>query len=264
VTALFQQAFDALAEQIRTSARSRPIVYTPNPGNLGDGLIRHATKEFLFDHKIAHLEINIGMRGGLLFLLPFLLSRRYFFLYGGGGAWHPGCRHAYRVCRFISRLGGPLLVLPTTIALAPKGIRAVLYRRDEGISKAWAPHSLFCHDMALYLLAREPASPTVAPATRLSQLRAFRTDNESARVPGSLPADNLDVSELGNHMTNAESLFAIIDRYEAVSTDRLHVAVAALLRGKKVVLHPGNYEKISGVYEASLARIPGADLRFEP
>jgi exopolysaccharide biosynthesis predicted pyruvyltransferase EpsI len=263
MTALFKQAFDDLAEQIRMAAQGRPIVYIPNPGNIGDGLIRHATKKFLFDQKIAHFEINIGLRGGMLFLLPFLIARRYFFIYGGGGAWHGGCDFGYRACRFISKLGGPLLVLPTTIALAPTGVGALLYRRDEGISRSCAPQSRFCHDMALYLFACDGCLPAGARGIEQSTLVAFRTDNESAREQDLLPSGNLDVSLLGNHMTNAEALFEIIDRYDSVVTDRLHVAVAAMLRGKRVTLHPGNYAKISGVYHASLCKVPGAELVFE-
>ena len=146
--------------------------------------------------------------------------------------------------------------------MAPSGVSAVLYRRDEGISRDYAPQSRFCHDMAFYLFTRDTVRPTGTGGAQPAELVSFRTDIESTRDQASLPAANLDVSLLGNHMTNAESLLEIVDRYDSITTDRLHVAIAGLLRGKKVTLHPCSYPKISGIYEASLAKIPGVDLRF--
>ncbi|MEH6756657.1 MAG: hypothetical protein V7676_04010 [Parasphingorhabdus sp.] len=66
--------FDKLAATIREKANGRQIIYVPNPGNFGDGLIRHATKAFFHDYDIPHLEINVGFRGGKLVLTPALID----------------------------------------------------------------------------------------------------------------------------------------------------------------------------------------------
>lgn len=255
--------FDRLADDIRKKAKGRRIIYVPNPGNIGDGLIRHAAKLFLFDHGIAHTEINIGFRAGKFFLLPFLLRRDTFFIYGGGGAWHAGCDFGYRICRFISHFTSHLLVLPSTYAFEPKGSRGTLYRRDEGISVRHAPGASFCHDMALYLAARERRSPWASVASVPgSRLTAFRTDNESDRSPDEIPGGNIDISRLGDHMTNAEAMFAALADYEVIETDRLHVAIAGVILNRHVILHCGNYPKIADIHAASLTKIGGAKIDF--
>lgn len=253
--------FDRLAEDIRKRANGRQIIYVPNPGNIGDGLIRHAAKQLFFDQKIPHIEINVGFRMGKFHLLPFLLRRDFFFVYGGGGAWHSGCDFGFRICRFISRFTDRLLVLPSTYAFVPTGVRGRLYRRDEGISVLNAPDAAFCHDMALYLVARGGIAPGAAPF-RGSRLNAFRTDNESRRDPTSLPEGNIDVSRLGDHMTNAEAMFSALREYEVIETDRLHVAIAAIILDRQVVLHCGNYPKIADIYTASLSKVTGARIEF--
>ena len=90
-------------------------------------------------------------------------------------------------------------------------------------------------------------------------LNAFRTDVEALRT--SLPANNVDLSSLFSidtypprysHLTS-HAFLATLRRVNSVSTDRLHVCIAAALLGKEVSFHANKYFKNRAVYETSLA-----------
>lgn len=251
--------FDALAARIKAEAEGRRVVYIPNPGNFGDGLIRFATKRFLADHGIRHIEVNVGFRGGRYTLTPLLLQRgRHLFLYGGGGAWSDAYGFGHAICRYISRFTDSLIVLPSTYGFVPhRGIRGTLYRRDEFQSRERRPDAPFCHDMALYLYAigeRYGFAPRADE--RVGYL--FRRDRESAGQD--LPPQNIDVSEAGNHMSNGCDFLRTVAGYGRIHTDRLHVSIAGAILGGKVRLYRGNYFKIEAIYRSSMTGIPNISL----
>lgn len=229
------QPFNALAARIKAEAGDRRIVYIPNPGNFGDGLIRFATKRFLADYGIDHLEINVGFRGGRYMLTPMLLQRdRHLFLYGGGGAWSEAYGFGHAICRYISRFTDGLVVLPSTYGFVPhRGIRGTLYRRDEFQSRERCADAPFCHDMAFYLYAiGERYGFAAREDERVGYL--FRRDRESAGQK--LPPRNVDLSEAGNHMSNGCDFLRAVSRYGRIHTDRLHVSIAGAILGGKVRL----------------------------
>ncbi len=246
--------FDKLLQHIRTVTDGKQIIYIPNPGNFGDGLIRYGTKRFLQQNNIQHYEFNVGYSNIKKKLLPLILtSKNTFYLYGGGGAWHGGHTFGFEICNFISKLTPNLLVLPTTYALDTSSIRGSMYRRDNTESIKQSPNSLFCHDMAFYLatLSQEDLGFFGNPVEKVGNL--FRTDIESNKEPEMLPSNNIDLSTLGDHMDNADQFLRKIARYEIINTDRLHVAIGGTILGRTVNLHCGNYFKIRAIYEASLA-----------
>ena len=55
-------------------------------------------------------------------------------------------------------------------------------------------------------------------------------------------------------MIFGEELIGALQKYEQVNTDRLHIAIAATLLGKKVKLFPNSYYKNRAVFEYSLKR----------
>ena len=95
------------------------------------------------------------------------------------------------------------------------------------------------------------------PAGRV--LNAFRTDREASGIKPS--ADNFDLSRIyggwvapeGFARVAARDFLAIADRYDEIRTDRLHVAVAGALLGKRVLLHDNIYGKNRAVWEPSMA-----------
>ncbi len=243
--------FERLAETIKSRSAGREIIYIPNPGNYGDGLIRYGTKLFFQDFGIAHRELNIGYRGGRLLLSPLLVQQRYFFVYGGGGSWSANFDFGRRTAAFISRFTRDLIVLPTTYQLAPDGVSGTLFRRDEKGSKHAAPDSTFCHDMALYLSVQRVRDFGLLPP-KFTRTDAFRTDIESARGTADIPPNNLDFSTLGDHMSPGDEFIRRVCEYAEIATDRLHVAIAAGIGGRTCELHPGNYRKISDIFDASI------------
>ncbi len=254
------EVFERLADRIRAAADGRTIVYIPGSGNYGDGLIRYATKAFFQDHAIDHIEVNVSFQQGLIALMPLLLRRdRYLFVYGGGGAWSRVYDKGKRRVDFLSRFTRNILVLPSTYELAPARSAGIFFRRDEDESRATMPDSHFCHDMAFYL-ANTPIAYKAAADGPIGNL--FRTDRESNRGGVGLPVDNIDISTLGNHMSNGDALLARIARYSAINTDRLHMAVSGALVGCDVTLYAGNYFKIRAIHSASLSTIFPARVRF--
>lgn len=252
--------FDALAERIRTAAGDRRIVYIPNPGNWGDGLIRYGTKAFFADYDIKHIEVNIAYSRGLIALAPFLMKpSKFFFIHGGGGAWCAAHDRAVRTVGFLTRFTSNLLVLPSTYELKPVRNKGIYYRRDNHESLATMPNSSFCHDMAFYLAHR---GVPYRAANDGSSKNMFRTDKESRNRPDQLPLDNLDLSTHGNHMSDCDKLLRDVARYSTIHTDRLHLCVAAALVGCKVKLHTGNYFKIRAIYESSMIQYFSDNIEF--
>lgn len=89
-------------------------------------------------------------------------------------------------------------------------------------------------------------------------LNAFRTDREKPDRP--LPEDNIDLSRvfaLGTHSRTAAEyashrFLSVIDRFDRVRTDRLHVCIGGALLGKEVEFYPNSYFKNEAVFEFSL------------
>lgn len=246
----FESCFKNLADHIKKLAKSKTIIYIPNPGNFGDGLIRYASKTFMQEHSIQHIEINIGFRLGKLQLLQFLLKPNTFFIYGGGGAWHQNCTFGMRNCRFISKFTKHLLVLPSTYQLSTSGIRGTIYRRDNTYSVAAAPNSFFCHDMAFYLsICKETLNfpPACAPKALM-----LREDNESALNKADIPENNLDLSARGNHMSNGDYFLRQVSKYHEITTDRLHVCIAGALMGRNMNFIFNNYPKSKSIFKSSI------------
>ena len=77
-----------------------------------------------------------------------------------------------------------------------------------------------------------------------------------------LPPDNVDVSRVFGFGTRNEQLaryssrrmLRFLDLFEEINTNRLHVAIASGLLGKRVRLHPNAYFKCQAVYAWSLQR----------
>ncbi|NHK26905.1 polysaccharide pyruvyl transferase family protein [Parvularcula flava] len=247
------ERFEYLADRLRALSDGRRLVYIPNPGNYGDGLIRYATKQFLADFGFEHHELNIGYTRARYQLAPWLVKGNACFLYGGGGAWSEHYGFARDYCRFIDRFTDRLMVLPSTYALDGLPKRAVMFRRDEAQSVDFAPNSEFCHDMALYAACRKKGGGRVWPAPTQGTGMFLRTDRESRLSAEAVPGGNVDLSLEGDHMSNGDDFLSRIAAYETVVTDRLHVAIGACIVGRKVRLITGNYFKIRAIYDASLA-----------
>ena len=94
-----------------------------------------------------------------------------------------------------------------------------------------------------------------------SKLNAFRTDAEATDVD--IPRDNRDLSRLCKKADNTHTVKGIIETSRAmlnailpfaeVRTNRLHVAIASVLLGKKTTLLDNIYFKNREIYKYSIA-----------
>lgn len=93
---------------------------------------------------------------------------------------------------------------------------------------------------------------------RQKLLNAFRTDVEKTDI--AVEPDNVDLSavyELSScdpeiAIYTAQLLLGELDKYDRIRTNRLHIAIGAMLLGKQVDLYGNNYYKIKAIYEYSI------------
>lgn len=244
------EPFDALAARIKDLAGTREVIYAPNGGNWGDGLIHCGTGQFLAAHGVDHVtryrpEIEALVKEGGAALEPL---RSSVLIAGGGGSWS---RNYFRSRGFVGSVAPyfhHVVVMPTSFDRGPVAPENVTYiRRDLKESAESIPASIFCHDMAFFIdLEIE------APEAAGSDGSFFRGDRE--RNPNATRGKgNVDLSRRGNDRSDVTRFFATIAGYERVFTDRLHVAVAASMLGRHCHLHAGNYWKNGSVYTSSIA-----------
>jgi exopolysaccharide biosynthesis predicted pyruvyltransferase EpsI len=85
----------------------------------------------------------------------------------------------------------------------------------------------------------------------LPRVVALRADKERSTQARNFEF-SVDVSLLGDAFSSVLPLFEIINRFERVVSDRLHIAIAGCLLGKDVTLLPGNYPKSQSVFFSSM------------
>lgn len=98
---------------------------------------------------------------------------------------------------------------------------------------------------------------------------AMRTDKESnsnLNIKRLLINDLSLVASFGaglypESLYTSNSFLELIDLYEEVHTDRLHVAIGACLLGKKVTVYNNGYYKCKGVYEQSMKQLPNVSFK---
>lgn len=232
------------------------LVFVPNVGNLGDGLIAHATYTFLLE---AGLHTSIA--------LPSAEVHDSCVLLGGGGNLIEG-RYT-DLADFLTRCGryNRIVVLPHTILgyqeLLLSLPNVAILARDgvtfsSLLSAGFPEERLFlADDMAMYLAGRVPQPHPSPPRERLFCLRG---DSESAGLAPP-PTGNVDVSALMFNcwadpaIAQLASMFFLgfLSQYESIVTDRLHVAIGGHLLNRPVGLIPNAYFKNRAVYELSLA-----------
>lgn len=89
-------------------------------------------------------------------------------------------------------------------------------------------------------------------------LNCFRTDGEKTSIK--IPRNNIDLSLKFNYGTKNEQLafnasyelLNMINQYDKIRTNRLHLAIAGALLGKSVELYSNSYYKCKAIYEYSI------------
>lgn len=218
------------------------------PGNYGDSLIWHGTKKLLLSFNISEHYVDISS-----------LNYNKVLLIDGGGNL---VDYYSDIKDFLIKkpsLYNEIVILPHTIfgekqieVLNNISSKLTVFCREkisaEFIRKKLIHSNVYLwHDCAFY---------NTFPSTILGKgiLNAFRSDDESALR--SLPKLNIDISYDGYATKPLDNFINTLQKYKKINTDRLHVAIAATLLGKKVVLFPNSYYKNKAVFDYSLKKFP--------
>lgn len=226
--------------------RNQPVDFFRFPGNYGDSLIWHGTKILLSSLNISEHYVDIS-------------SPRYnnvLFIDGGGNFidYYPDIRE------FLLKkptLYGEIIILPHTIfgekqieVLNNVSSNLMVFCREK-ISAKFLESGLhrgeiyLWHDCAFYNKLSQMSSGK-------GILNAFRLDKES--ILRTLPQSNIDISYKGYATKPLNELIEVLQKYEQINTDRLHIAIATALIGKRVKLFPNSYYKNRAVFNYSLKR----------
>lgn len=239
--------FILLYEKIASVSLESEIFYCPSPGNWGDALINYGTSQFFEFYNLPHSTVN---REEVLRLSEDELhsTSGSILIVGGGGGWCENWSSTKFLVESVANKFIHVIILPTTYELSliedSSNItyfsRALLPPDDNNLNV------YFCHDMAFFIeLETQIQTPP------LWRLIAFRGDKEKS--PDSFNhLQQIDISLLGNSFSSVNPFFEIINRFELIYTDRLHVGIAASLLNIRCALLPGNYAKTSDVWESSI------------
>lgn len=268
-----------------------PVIYVPNGGNAGDSLINVGFYQLAARHGIPHTTIKrrevhrVGPDSTVII--------------GGGGALVPEWSATPRFIANILPGAGRVVVLPhsirdvaDTLRLLRRGDAVVCRERysydyclglnlecevqlDDDIALSVSVRDLMAGarggwpDSSVKNAGREGAVWLHRIRSRSSRsVQAFRTDREAdpeLAVPRRRINDFSTIAWFASGTESRDSysarrLLQLIDLYDEIHTDRLHVVIGSVLMGKRVVAYSNNYHKVRGVIEMSLGGY--SDLEF--
>lgn len=225
--------------------RNTSIDFYRFPGNYGDSLIWHGTRNLMSDLDIEakYVDVSFPVYNDVLFV-------------DGGGNFND---YYSDVRNFLIKKGDlyrEVVILPHTIfgkkqvdILNGLDSNVIVFCRENlsfnFIKENFKKGGVYLwHDCAFYnrLSSKKSGSGV---------LKVFRSDGESAFQATDL---SYDISSTGYARSPLDQLINTLDEYEEIHTDRLHIAIASVLLDKKVKLYPNSYYKNKAVYDYSLAK----------
>lgn len=218
------------------------------PGNYGDSLIWHGTKILLNELNIIedYVEISSQKKNNVLFI-------------DGGGNFVDYYSDVKNFLIEKKDLYKEIVIFPHTIfgnkqidiLNSLSGDITVFCRERTSfkfVKENFTKGNVFLwHDCAFYNSFPKSTSGN-------GTLNVFRSDMESTL--NELPHTNEDISYNGYATKPLDEFINILNKYERVNTDRLHVAICATLLGKQVKLFPNSYYKNKAVFDYSLKKFP--------
>ncbi len=245
------EEFKRLREFTLNVCKNKNVFYVPNTGNWGDGLINIGTTQFLND---CGINFSTTSKKAIFDVvaktLPVFELKPLVLIHPGCGNWNMRYFGAYSFIEKVQFLFSDIIIFPTTFELGSiRGSETKIhyFSRDKNNSSNFIKSAKFCHDMSLFLNLQIPAQPD-----KIKNGYFFRTDkeqHENRTIPTEL---SLDISSLGNEKTPIKAFFQLIENFENVHTDRLHVAIASTMLGKNTKLHRGSSWKSYSVFKSSL------------
>lgn len=223
------------------------------PGNYGDSLIWHGTKNLLgsLEIKETRVELSSPKHNDVL-------------LIDGGGNF---VDYYSDVKNFLIQkpdLYEEIVILPHTIfgsrqieVLNNLSSKITIFCREK-VSAKFLEDNLEKGDVYLW---HDCAFYNQLPLLKggAGVLNAFRLDKESAI--NTQAEGNRDISYNGYATKPLDEFIDTLGKYAKINTDRLHVAIGAVLLGKNVNLYPNSYYKNKAVYEYSLKRF--SNINFQ-
>jgi hypothetical protein len=249
-----RRPFDELAKALLRAADGREVILLRNPGNYGNSLARYGTRRFLEDIGLRYRECDLitAFHEGILNRS----TDRQLFVNSGNGMWANTCKTSPENIQRQFADKRNIFILPTTFHRFGLSPHIPAFVRDRFESWKVVPHAKFCHDMSFYLALVAPSrllADRVTPDRGLGL--AFRTDNEAREHGLAGLRGNMDISASATHRGDPIGFLRFIDQFSTIATDRLQIAIGAILLGKRVLLSEGNSFKIRAIYDSSIKGI---------
>lgn len=271
----------ALFEQLR----NKKVIYVPNPGNAGDALIACATLQRLKEYEIKYTLGNVtttyeneiilyGGGGNLVEPYPnainfielnqqiaekIIVLPHTILSYEQRLSKIPNltlfCREyeSFQYCRNIKPQG---VFYADDMAFTLDIQKLDLYDFNSKINRFFQEKNFTVRALKRIIRKLKYKSRNWrTPET----LNAFRLDVEKTNKV--IPPNNIDVSQVFSPLAlsseyciidSTSSMLAFIDNFKIVNTNRLHVAISALLLNKQVNFYDNSYGKNYFVYKASI------------
>jgi exopolysaccharide biosynthesis predicted pyruvyltransferase EpsI len=278
-----------IIQYLKSWPSQEKIYYIPNPGGAGDSIIALATytllKEMGIDYFIVPVSqafdpagkiVVYGGGGNLveyystarkivqkyhahakrLVILPHTINANEDLLGKLGSNVDVICREvvSYEHVRKFAPGANVLLMDDIAFSLDMKNIVRKMFIPLE---KQLLPFQMRDFLMTVLMLLKQ-WSGKILERGDWKTLNVFRKDLEGTR--SEFPRDNVDLSILFSHWAASEMaaysvthrILRVINHYQTVRTDRLHVCIAAAKLGKKVEFFPNKYYKCEAVYQYSM------------
>lgn len=291
---LAKRSIDVVTAEEVLRSLPGPVLYVPNGGNAGDALINVGFYQMAERLGLEHVVLarsdyrQVGSDDTVVI--------------GGGGAIVPEWPATPRFIEHVAATARRIIILPQSFREAETTLRAlrpqdVLIARERFSYDYAKSLHLDCgveidHDVALQVSVEQLIAEAAGLRPRVSTdrlgrdaafvhhrarshvvstLAAFRSDREASPEVGQRRSRLNDLSVIAGRggrdrpasLWAARRLLALVDLYDEIRTDRLHVIIAAALLGKRIVAFPNNYHKVRGVIEMSLADYPQLDFRAD-
>lgn len=271
----FANSFKVDDQKLLTVLRSLgKFRYITNPGNLGDCLIETATFQFFERNRLLSLITTDEDCGNIV--------------YAGGAPWvgslYPeACLPALSIFEKAKRV----VILPSSVfdceiltdVLDSRYIVFCRERKTYQYLTGLNTKAQICLDSDMALRMDE----SIFDVTSLSNdfyLKSALAVRDKIKDIGNIACFfREDVEKCNNVQTDYDLsaafspnmnvdeckfatalMLSVVDQFDVIATDRLHVGIAAILMGKEVYLFDNSYGKISSVYEHSFSKMSNVHL----
>ncbi len=257
-------------EVIKKISQNQEVIYIPNPGNAGDALIAYATLQGFKRHDIQYRLFSEGE-----------IDDGHILVYGGGGNFIPFYKNARTFFQKHAKNSETIFLLPHTVVgnedvLSDLDSNCYLFCRElisyEHVAKHAKKANVFAFDdlaigTEISSLSNETGKRQNSFKENLGmwgkflfsrkELNCFRKDKErtslhkkSIDVP-SYFMFNWSITEAGIKNIACDFL-SVVNKFDTINSNRLHVGIAGGLLGKNVNLFPNSYFKNEAVFHFSL------------